>query len=301
MAADSDGFLDLNLFITEPSTATLRTDEEKAMWERESSGFVINVCWKWAIHGKFSIQDPSPASLLVFYVKLANKDNSTYRRYKTFKLELRFEKSPKGDPCDDPYINYFAPAKDGKVYLDESIEKQKNTTTKEASVDAGTTEAKVRGAIKNERGTEKDMTFHTSVEALSQMSGWKGRQGKDTVWWNLKENNSQKSGVVDTFGIAVLIKRPTDENFKVVSDMKATIDFRYSIRDKLRQLTGTAEKPFEFSPAIDGKPQKKPEGLNEDDLEQFADSGKLEALAFLHLPEIIQPHKFYASKAVPTT
>jgi len=90
-----------------------------------------------------------------------------------------------------------------------------------------------------------------NLEADKKLSGCRGRQGEDVVWLNFRENPSQKRGVVDSLGVAIVIKQSDEfphDHFVDHCSMKATIDFKYSVDDEIRELTGEREELFPFNP-----------------------------------------------------
>jgi hypothetical protein len=295
--ANVDKDVDLDLYWEEnPDDAELKTDAEILMSQRRTSGFIISLRWKWVVHGKYSVNDPTPASLLVFHVKLTNQTNSTIRRFKHFNLRLQFENAPKRKPINDPYITECAPAMKGSVSIGETTEDKSNNLVREAGVKGGVEYAKVSAKVKSEEGTEKQVKFDMRLENEKECSTFgKGRRGEDIVSWNLRENPSQKRGVCDSFGVAILIKRsatfPRDK-FVVTSTMKATIDFRQAISEAMSDVfKGDREQPFEFDPAATAA--KIPPGLNIEALADFVDSGEFEKLAWFHIPELQEPRLFY--------
>jgi len=301
MSAGVDSDLYLPLFVSESkATAELKSDDEKLMWQRESSGFIITLRWLHAIHGKYSKEDSTPATLLVFRVILSNSNSSATRRYKHFRLELKFENigEGKGDMWEQPYVRDFAPLHKGSITLDESVESHGENSSKEAAIEGGPEYVKLSAKAVKEKTKDKEQKFAMSLEAGKKESGGRGRQGEDIVWWNFKENPSQKRGVVDSFGVVIVIKRSDefpDDNFVVRCAMKATIDFKYRVDDKIRELTGEREEPFTFNPKT--KSRVIPKGLELDALGDYVDSGEFAKLAFLHVPESQEPDRFYNNTA----
>ncbi|KAH0563334.1 hypothetical protein GP486_002096 [Trichoglossum hirsutum] len=284
---------DLTLDLYEvKETGEYKSHTDELVRQHIISGFVITVRRTIAVHGTYSKTDKTPTSLLAYRFKLSSKRSTADRRIRSLLVKLRFERDPKEDPIDDPCVLSYAPAEKGEIAINETVEIHNSSSSSRVNPSIGASGVKLSGEIAKQSGALYEKKFYTNIQAEKLKSSRAGRKGEDLVQFNLTENASQKDGVVDTFGVVAFVnRRDAGDKFKVHMDIKAEVDFRYTVGEAWEKVTGHRDKPLQVNPKDPNV--AKPDGLETCEMGKFAESDMFERLAFLHLPESYNVTKFY--------
>jgi hypothetical protein len=283
---DSDSELDFEFEPDNDDKGDVKTDESVQVYQHEATGFRVSVRLVHQVHGFLNGQGATPASLIVLKFKLTDTDDDPNRRFKRFYVELRFAKDPKGDPADDPYVKAYEPAGKDPVYLSETFSEVTNTITYGVDVKAGAPppvklEADFNASRTKENKYSRKFLYLVQADRKETEEGG-GRKGQDIVYWNLRENSTEKVGV-GAMTVAVLVARKKGQKFTMRMALKATVDLEYSIASS-RLWKGKNGKKLPFDPySLDTQPPLA--DVDKEQLGAFADSKSFLQLSDLHVPE----------------
>jgi hypothetical protein len=296
--------LTLVLLPEEGTTGTLRQEALGNIVTYKSSGFNVKVNQKCVVHG-FYDSKASPASLLVYEIRLTSDKKSYKRRIRYMKASLRFEADPRKQPAHDPYLVSWEPAGRGDVYIyptpvsytDEKREKISATLKK----DPVPVEASFEHESKSGKEYDRDdKALCTADPDETQIRGG-GRKGPDVIEWQLLENESQEL-LPDLFGVAMVIRRVPGLNFRVVFSIKIEVDFWYDVGLAFDQVKnalffkGGRELSKTYVVTDEGKI---PDGVKKDNLKELVDRDGLDDFWFFHSPEEVEVARHYGKGAKP--
>ncbi|KAF2802519.1 uncharacterized protein BDZ99DRAFT_206205 [Mytilinidion resinicola] len=223
--------LELELYEDPSLTGTAREELLTALHEHEASKFRITVRQKCLVHGTYT-DNSDPATLLGLQFELRKTDAGQHRRFRHFKVALRFETEPLQQPAQDPFVKSFAPAQQGVIYLLPTLVHKTVETNKEASLGVQQDPVPLSLALTagKTKGEEWDQMRKATIsaQAYKTHSRGGGRGGEDVVEWTFTENEKEES-LPDTFTVAVVLRRIGDARFKVHFDIEAKIDFWYGL------------------------------------------------------------------------
>jgi hypothetical protein len=293
--SDVDSVLSFNLL--EDLITTGRPRLADNISQVEASGFSIVLREKLVLHGEWAPGEGS-ATLLVYRVELGNGSLSgdKSRRFKQLSLKFRFERDPKATAAEDPFVGAYAPAQGTSItFLPTTVrETREQAINGSVEVDGQMVPAKFVVGLESKKGSEYERHARVKItgRALKTLrDGGMSRKGDDRVEWSIQENPKEKD-IPDSYGLAIIVRRPDKSNFKVSFDLKAKVDWWYDVARKF-QFVGEEQrsKTYNVSAKAKGKIPKEVESAN---LSKLEESLKLDSLfAFTHLPEEMQPVQWY--------
>jgi len=303
-----------NLPISPEALVQLKTDVPDIRRQSEISGFNITISCMHEIHGTYDGETKDPASLIVLEFRIRHsRIGQGNRRVKELSVGLLFEKSPKGYAGQDPYLTSYSPGREGKVYLTNTLEKHADKsvikTKGEIGGPAGPVNPKVGVKHEKEHAVEYEKASLLTLES-GFMKTRKGARGPNKVWWKLVEDSTGKTGVPDTFALAMLVKREKkdvgqkEDPFNIELEVSATVDLRYAVEEAWKRFTGKLDRSpidFDLNAHFVGKLPPNAE-IRKDCLKavEGEESGLIDELTFMHLPEQYTVKKFYEkSKSRP--
>lgn len=118
----------------------------------------------------------------------------------------------------------------------------------------------------------------------------KGRDGENFVEWAIGENENEKRNA-DSVDVAVLLRRPNDAPFWLdFNGVKASIDFLYSVKEKLKDakegikdLIGVEVAPDIWTYDPPSKPGDDLAGVDRKNMKALQEGDVLETYAFIHI------------------
>lgn len=305
--------LDLDLIVDPSLTGTAREELLTNLHQREASGFTITVRQKYLVQGTYTGNTNEPATLLGLQFELRKTAKGKHRRFRYFKVALRFERDPWQLPSDDPFVKSYAPAQLGDIYLLPTEVHISEEITKKAGLEAKKDPVPLSAVleIEKKKGKEWDQLRKATISAQAYKTELRGggRLGEDKIEWTVTENDKQES-IPDTFVVAVVLRRTGDSKFKVHFDIKADIDFWYGlevfwqkVKDKttIKTFKGVREASKVFESTEQGEEPPKPKEQDKEppntdiknNLRAFALGNELDKLVWHHLPEFVAPVCFY--------
>jgi hypothetical protein len=273
---------------------------DKHFAQHSASDFEIAAFVVHSVHGYLDGPQSTPASLVVIRFELSNESTSTSeRRFRSFIPELRFQKDPKGDPREDPWVELCEPAGKGAIAITETYSDVTKDTNYEISAGVQWQPAPVQATAK--LGGSESQTYRKKAQYTisvgrrkTQVDGG-GRLGQDVVRWNSREDAIEKLGVGDQLRVAILVCRTGPSPFNVHFDFKAHVDLRYYVARNWQDWKpfhskNTMSYPFDPNRTIGNVPN----GVDPNHLANLNEGNALSKLAFVHVVEKVSAKKFYS-------
>lgn len=291
---------EIDLYDDRGPKGEVRTDQPALHDSYTASGFTIKIRCTHELHGcrkGSSLRDLPQASIVVVKFTFGAKDDDWKRFYRLFVATLTFKSDPPGNAVDDPSVLDFEPGGKGALRITHTSAKITKETNYEASADlkAGGGPASGGAGTKTSRkkGEEYDQQSAYTVQADTDKSEGGGRERDNMVQWVCRADPRQTHGVGDAISLAILIERPDPQKLFVVDlDLEATVDWKYWIANKWKEVFGRKKKAWKslrFNPEIGGKAIP---DFDANNLEASAEK-HLWKLGYVHVPEHMAPRTFY--------
>ncbi|KAJ2967515.1 hypothetical protein NQ176_g9626 [Zarea fungicola] len=252
------------------------------IYQHQASDFTVVLRQSCAVHGAWADSDASNEALASLL------------------------RDPPFRPADDPVVKCFEPAQgvtitQGATKVHQATEK---TTAGDVALSAGTpgvafTSAAHYMSTKSEKWMKHACVRISGIatktpEAQSGKGGNRNldakRLGDDCISWSMKEN-PYEGEIPDSYGLAVLLQRRDKTRFRVIFQVKATIDFLYELSTFGDTFYGRQQMSKMYDP---GREKGKcPDGFRAENLGELSQGLSLAQLSFSHLPEDVQPVQIY--------
>ncbi|KAF5582946.1 ankyrin-3 [Fusarium pseudocircinatum] len=289
--------LELPLVNDEDPNEVYRATLGSNIYQHEACGFTIILRQTHIAHGKWA-DDPDVennfASLLVFRIELHSKHPKHKRRFRDVHITLKFSDDISQDPADRPVIKCFEPGQQGSIILHRTpvTRSQETLLGAEGRLSGQPAEAGIKYESKSVQSYEQH--DGVSISAVAKMSATTSKDktpllGDDRVEWYISENKSQME-VPDSCGLAVLLKRRNNKNFKAHIKVKANVDFWYEVRSITESFLGAQNGSVSYDPTVQGT---YPDLVDPKNLAKLEEGLELSKLSFSHLPEDVSPLRFY--------
>ncbi|KAF4996426.1 hypothetical protein FGRMN_4483 [Fusarium graminum] len=267
------------------------------IYQHEASGFSMVLRQTHLAHGKWTDDldvENNFASLLVFKIEMHSKHPKHKRRFRDVHIRLKFLNDTSQDPADRPIVKCFEPGQQGSIILHRTpvARSQETLVGAEGKLSGQPAEA----GIKYERKSVQSYEQHdgVSISAVAKMSATASKDktstlGDDRVEWYISENKSQME-LPDSCGLAVLLKRRNNNNFKAHIKVTANVDFWYEVRSITQSFFGARDGFVSYDPNVQGT---YPDVVDPKNLAKLEEGLELSKLSFSHLPEEVSPFRFY--------
>lgn len=181
---------------------------------RSRPAFRVNCEAKAIIHGTLNEASGTPATLLVYDFSFLS-----YRpaRIKDARIEFKFKSQG-----NDTGLEVQSIAPTSKHVVMQTIETETRKTAVGGNAGA-TIGASLELSLSNETSVEKQTTHAAEISGLKLCNDYGDHYGVE--WW-LKENESQKSGIVSILRTCILLTRDTDKPFDCIPEIKVTPDLK---------------------------------------------------------------------------
>ncbi|KAF4537794.1 Intracellular serine protease [Lasiodiplodia theobromae] len=183
---------------------------------RKKPAFNVGAVAKAIIHGTLDQLNKTPATLLVYDFSFFSHRRST--RIKDASITFEFQ-ARGGKSIPGPTVEKVAPY--GKYVMMQTTE----TVTRTIGADGGISGGVIASLSTNLRGDqsiEKTTTHAAEIVGNNPCDDWSNRF---LAQWTLKENESQKNGIVSRFRACILLSN-TGEEFDLLPTVKVTPDLK---------------------------------------------------------------------------
>ncbi|KAK7422548.1 hypothetical protein QQX98_001571 [Neonectria punicea] len=183
---------------------------------RKKPAFNVSCTAKAIIHGNLDQISNTPATLLVYDFSFFS-----YRSTRIKDARISFEFQPKKDGTGvGPTVKKVAPF--AKHVMMQTTETKTRNVTTGGGITGGTV-VSANATVNAETSVEKTTTHAAEIIGNNPFDDWGNHF---LAQWFLKENESQKSGIVSILRTCILLTRPDDEEFCCVPSIEVTPNFK---------------------------------------------------------------------------
>ncbi|KAI0437201.1 hypothetical protein F4803DRAFT_539766 [Xylaria telfairii] len=249
----------------------------------EESPLTMKVTIKEVHHGKLKWERRNyKGTLLVFHFQFKSKVES--RRYKTASITLEFYDAG-GRASRDPAVFKVAPSSEEDRYLNRTESPRERTVGVNANVKPLWIDLGV--ALEN-----KDTISIKSSARLTTDTHLGDRKSSGTenaVTWSMEENTGQGDGIPSFLQAAVLLRRTTDQPFRMQLRVTSGVDWKSTAR-RLMLVKSDVDKVID---PIQLEPRIAQEGVDNFDVSGLSDKDLLamEKLPIANLYKVVHPQE----------
>lgn len=228
--------------------------------------YKLQAILKTCIHGVLDQESKTPASLIVIDYSLKNikyggrfTSATTSFNFALHRPEDEGEASESAgleDPRNTPHISAYAPFEKPIQWEETTADKSKTDKVEiELAPEAQGFKAGKIAYSHESSSAQTQRYFQQGLAGRHFLPPGSARNVADKVWWNLQNNQIQKSNIPPEFRVAILLTRRIE-----VAEQKFQARFEIAIRGgigfKLSELTdrflrrNVADKPVVFNPKV---------------------------------------------------
>jgi hypothetical protein len=206
-----------------------------------------------AIHGQYTPDSYSPASLVIFDFSFLPTKHA--RRFLEAEISVIFADEERGGQLYDPEVKEISFSPSGQAsYLSMFPTTRRQEVARGVQVlgGGGAFGASLTAGFFWELSETKQSEDAAALVARKRVRG-RGKGGQNAAEWSLLENSSTRSGIPTFFRAAVLLLRPDfaeGRRFTAMVTIKAKVDLLTSIEEGVKRVLGKISKvdPIIFDP-----------------------------------------------------